>query len=151
MGLISRAPLVLRLWIFLSLLAVAFSAIALGTYTWLAISDDVDSQHAEVVNKVRVVQSSRFVMPSSEPLTYEKDLAGELGIRSLRLLSPASSDLVPPLFGALSARDAGAESALINSAQIDKPAMRRIRFDGDSFTATATTPVDVVKGGTFGE
>jgi diguanylate cyclase (GGDEF)-like protein len=151
MGFISRASLVVRLWVTLSLLAVAFSAVALGTYTWLAVSDSVDSAHVQTLNKIRVIETSRFSMPNSDPLPHEVALANELGIRNLRLFGPGGREIGPPRFGALEARERQADEAFIQSATVEQPVLRKVRLDGGSFTPSTIQPSDVIRGGVFGE
>src|SRR5437870_3557747 len=102
MGFISNGSLVLRLWVTLSLLAIAFLALSLGTYTWLAVSDSVQAAHEQTQNKIRVIRSSRFTLPNNDPLPYELDLAHELGIRNLRLIAPTGRDVGPTRFGPMS-------------------------------------------------
>src|SRR6185436_731687 len=122
MGMISKGSLVLRLWITLSLLAIGFSGLALGTYTWLAVSDSVASAQQQTENKIRVIQSSRFALPNNDPLPYELDLANQLGIRNLHLTGPNGRELAPVRFGPLAAGDPAHEANFINSATLDKPA-----------------------------
>src|SRR3954465_11162565 len=106
MGMISKGPLVLRLWITLSLLAIGFSGLALGTYTWLAVSDNVASAQQQTENKIRVIQSSRFALPNNDPLPYEQDMANDPGIRTLPLFSPNGRELAPVRSGGLNPADA---------------------------------------------
>src|SRR5215212_12070827 len=101
MGFISKDSLVLRLWVTVSLLAVAFLVLSLGTYTWLAITDSVEAAHEQTQNKIRVIRTSRFSLPSNEPLPYELELASELGIRNLRLIGPNGREVSPTRFGAM--------------------------------------------------
>src|SRR3954452_6884640 len=151
MGMISKGPLVLRLWITLSLLAIGFSGIALGTYTWLAVTDSVASARQQTENKIRVIQSSRFALPNTEPLPSELDLAKVLGIRNLRLLGPNGRELAPVRFGTMTATDTAQEANFLNGATLEKPARRTVELVDGSFRLIDITPVKVIRGGTFGE
>jgi diguanylate cyclase (GGDEF)-like protein len=151
MGFISNGSLVLRLWVTLSLLAIAFLALSLGTYTWLAVSDSVEAAHEQTQNKIRVIRSSRFSLPNNEPLPYELDLAHELGIRNLRLIAPNGRDVTPTRFGPMSTADLAQENAFLASAAPDKPAQRRLLLDGDMYAASDISPIDVIRGGNYGE
>ena len=151
MAFISKGSLVLRLWVTLSLLAIAFLALSLGTYTWLAISDSVQSAHEQTQNKIRVIRSSRFTLPNNDPLPYELDLANELGVRNLRLIGPNGREVTQPRFGAMSTANGAEEGAFLASAGPDKPAQRRVRIDGDKYAASELSPLDVIRGGTYGE
>jgi diguanylate cyclase (GGDEF)-like protein len=90
-------------------------------------------------------------MPNNEPLPYEQDLARELGIRGLRLFGSGGRELGPPRFGAMNAADPAGEEEFINSAMVEKPAQRKVHIDGSRFNPTEITPIDVIRGGTFGE
>ena len=151
MGLIFRGSLVLRLWITLSLLAIGFSGLALGTYTWLAVSDSVASAQQQSENKIRVIQSSRFSLPNNDPLPYEQDLANQLGIRDLHLFGLNGRELAPVRFGPLAAGDTAQEAKFISTATLEKPARRTVEILKDSFRDTDVTPTQVIRGGTFGE
>jgi len=151
MGIISKASLVLRLWITLSLLAVAFSGLSLGMYSWLAVEDSIDAAHQQAMNKVGVIQTSRFALPNSEPVGYELDLANQLGFRTLRLIGPNGRELAPARFGSVQATNVEQENAFINSATPDKPVYRRVRFEGNQIFPTEITPAEAIRGGTFGE
>src|ERR1700704_2491339 len=131
MAMISKGSLVLRLWITLSLLAIGFSGLALGTYTWLAVADSVASAQQQTENKIRVIQSSRFSLPNNDPLPYELDLANELGIRSLRLTGVNGRELAPVRFGALSGGDSAHEANFVSTATLEKPARRTVEIGKD--------------------
>ena len=153
MGIISRGSLVLRLWITLSLLAIGFSGLALGTYTWLAVSDSVEAAHDQTSNKVRILQASlaRLSQPGVEPQAYQAELVGELGIRSMRFVLPNGRELGPSRFGVMTPTNADDEDTFVSSSTLDKPAQRRVRIDNDRFEPSTTTPIDVISGGTYGE
>lgn len=151
MGFIFNGSLVLRLWVTLSLLAIAFLALSLGTYTWLAVTDSVQAAHEQTQNKIRVIRSSRFTLPNNEPLPYELDLAHELGIRNLRLIAPNGRDVSPTRFSPMSPANGAEETAFLASAGPDKPAQRHVRLDGDKYAASGISPLDVIRGGHYGE
>jgi diguanylate cyclase (GGDEF)-like protein len=151
MGFISKGSLVLRLWVTVSLLAVTFLVLSLGTYTWLAITDSVEAAHEQTQNKIRVIRTSRFSLPSNEPLPYELELANELGIRNLRLIAPNGREVGPTRFGAISPASAAEEKAFLATAGPEKPVQRRVRIDGDKYSGSEVTPADVVRGGLYGE
>jgi diguanylate cyclase (GGDEF)-like protein len=151
MGIISKGSLVLRLWVTVSLLAVAFLGLSLGTYTWLAISDSVEAAHEQTQNKIRVIRTSRFSLPSNDPLPYELELATELGIRNLRLLAPTGREVTATRFGAMTTANTAEEAAFLATAAPDKPVQRRVRLDGQTYSASDVSPIDVVGGGLFGE
>jgi diguanylate cyclase (GGDEF)-like protein len=150
---LSKASIVLRLWFTLSLLAIGFSGLSLGTYTWLAVSDSVDAAHEQTLNKVRVVQNSlsRLSQPGQDIRATEQELANDLGIVSLRFVGPNNRDFGPGRLGVIPAKQTDQQAAFVNSATVDKPASRRVRIDKDGFVTSAVTPIDVIKGGTFGE
>jgi diguanylate cyclase (GGDEF)-like protein len=151
MGFVSKGSLVLRLWVTVSLLAIAFLGLSLGTYTWLAITDNVEAAHEQTQNKIRVIRTSRFSLPSNEPLPYEMELANELGIRNLRLIAPNGREVSPTRFGAMTKAPDDNEQAFLAGAAPDKPVQRRVRIDGNKFSPSDVTPVDVVRGGLYGE
>ena len=148
---ISKGSLVLRLWITLSLLAIGFSGIALGTYTWLAVSDSVASAQQQTENKIQVIRSSRFSLPNTDPSTYELDLANQLGIRNLHLLGTNGRELAPVRFGAMAPGDIAREASFVNTATVEKPARRTVEILKDGFRDTDISPDRVIRGGTFGE
>src|SRR3954469_4454275 len=111
MGIISNGSLFPLLWVTFSLFSFAFLALSLGTYTWLAITDTIEAAHEQTQNKVRVIRSSRFSLPSNEPVPYELELANELGIRNLRLLAPNGREASPTRFGAMSPANSAEEKA----------------------------------------
>lgn len=153
MAFLSKGSLVLRVWITLSLLALGFSGLALGTFTWLAVSDSIDAAHAQTLNKVRVIQASaaRLSPPVNQTRGTERELANELGIVSLRLIDGTGRDIGAPRIGVIPAKDAGVNAEMIKTATIEKPSQRRVRIDSDGYHASTTTPLDVIRGGTYGE
>ena len=153
MRLFANSSLVFRLWVTLSLLAAAFSTLALGTYTWLAVGDSINAAHTQIEGKVRVLQASvnRMVATGNQPAAGEVVLAEELGLRSLRFIDADGRDVVPTQFGSLTAQDADGGAAFIASSTPERPAARRVRIDNGDIVATALSPLDVIRGGTFGE
>jgi diguanylate cyclase (GGDEF)-like protein len=147
-----QRSLVFQLWLVLSLIAGAITAVALGVYVWLSVEDGLTSASRQVEGKIQVVLATapRFQTDGLQPQD-RLAVANSLGIKALEVFDASGLHNQTVVAGSgTGSTDPGFE-ALIRDTISGQPSQRTVRFEDGSFRAGSISPLDVIRGGSFGE
>jgi len=155
-GVIKRllaTSLVFRLWISLSLLGALFSGVALVTFVLLSVNDDVEAAHKAIQGRSLVVIASLSGI-TRDPAQANNNYATvgrSVGMRALELVSPQGRTFGPSIAGAATSAEPSIEQTLTSRALKGEQVQRRVVLDKGQYKGSAISPLDVIRGGTFGE
>ena len=140
------SSIVFRLWLALSVIATGLAALAFIVYVWLAISENLNDAHHQTRGKAEVLVATLTQADLDAP-----DVSGDdLGLLKVEMLD-VSGALISTLGIEQEALQGPPLSPRRLAAAQAGPVSRPLRFDAGRAVPRSISPLDVVRGGVFGE
>ena len=148
-----RRSLAYRLWLRLSVIALATATLALCAFVWFSLEDNIEQAHKQSHSNFEALltATARLIASGSPPTAAESGAARALGAISIELIAPQGVVLASDGPFASTAETRKLTAGELEALAGDPRLVREIRIRETGYQGASLNPLSLLKGGHFGE